>query len=100
MYANSYKVTVKTAGGSTVVFNDATDAGAGASAYGAVDTGIDIKANVSGKLNIIPFHAVDTVVVEITRSEVDDPTDETCVVETEGGESEGGDNEGGDNEEP
>lgn len=78
MYANSYKVTVKTAGGNTVVFNDAVDAGAGASAYGAVDNGQDIKANVSGKLNIVPFHAVDVVEVEVTRSEVDDPTDETC----------------------
>lgn len=88
MYANSYEVTVKTLGGTTVVFNDAVDAGAGAAAYGAIDNQADIKANVSGNLNIIPFHAVDSVVIELTRSEVDDPTDETCVVETETEETE------------
>lgn len=79
MYANSYKVTVKTLGGTSLVFDDSVDAGAGASAYGAVDNGQDIKANISGKLNIVPFHAVDSVVVEVTRSEVDAPADETCV---------------------
>jgi len=78
MYANSYKVTVKTLGGTTLVFNDSVDAGAGASAYGAVDNGQDIKALISGNLNIVPFNAVDSVVVEVTRSETDDPTDETC----------------------
>lgn len=81
MYANSYKVTVKTLGGNTIVFDDSTDTGAGAAAYGALDNGQDIKANVSAKLNIVPFNAVDSAVVEVTRSEVDDPTDETCVTD-------------------
>lgn len=82
MYSNSYKVTVKTLGGTSVVFNDASDTGAGAAAYAALDMQSDIKAYVSSKLNIIPFNAVDSAVVEVTRSEAEDPEDETCVAET------------------
>lgn len=81
MYVNSYEVTVKTAGGATLVFDDSVDAGAGASAYGAVDNGQDIKANISGVLNIVPFGSIDYVTVEVTRSSETDPEDETCVTE-------------------
>lgn len=81
MYVNSYKVTVKTSGGATLVFDDSVDAGAGAAAYGAVDNGHDIKANISGVLNIVPFGSIDYVTVEVTRSEETDPEDKTCVTE-------------------
>ena len=81
MYVNSYKVTVKTLGGTTIVFDDAVDAGSGAAAYAALDGGYDIKAYVSGNLNIVPFHAVDSAVIEVTRSEQEEPADETCVTE-------------------
>lgn len=82
MYVNQYTVAVKTLGGTTVTFADSTDAGAGAAAYDSVLKGKDIHANVtSGETTteyVIPFNAIDSATVTLSRTTAEDPVDSTC----------------------
>lgn len=81
----SYSVAIKTLGGtSKTVTGDA-----GAAAYSALGTHADIVIREEGSVTIIPFHAVDSAVVTITTSTVDDPTDNTCNETNEGAEAPG-----------
>lgn len=88
----SIQAVVSTVGGFTYTANDATAPGAGAGVLGAVLAHRDIDSLIEGTRTIIPFAAIDHVVVTKTTSQEDAPEDATCVVETEGGEGEGGDN--------
>lgn len=87
MYVNSYKITVMLEDGATsVVFDDSVNAGAGSSAYVAIQAGQAVEAvGAIGEGNpvlvIIPYESVLAATVELTRSEAADPTDPTCVTE-------------------
>lgn len=83
IYTNSYSVTIKTLGGTTVTANDATIAGVGASAWACIQAGEDVQIQTADGYTFVPFHAIDSVTVTITRSEAEEPEDETCVVESE-----------------
>lgn len=70
----SYSVALKTLGGTTkTVSGDA-----GAAVFSALGAQQDLKIKEEGGWTIIPFHAVDSAVVTITNSTVDDPVDATC----------------------
>lgn len=82
IYKNSYKVVIKTLGGTEVTANDATVAGVGSSAMAALMNGQDVYVlDGNGGGTFIPFHAVESAVVTLTRSEAEAPADETCVTE-------------------
>lgn len=83
IYTNSYKVTVNTVCGSDPFeFDDAVDAGSGASAYASLQAKEAIEAYItddgSTALVIIPYEAVCNAVIEVTRTETEAPEDETC----------------------
>lgn len=80
----SIQAVVTTAAGFTYTANDATAPGAGAGVLGAVLAHRDIDSVINGTRTIIPFAAIDHVVITKTTSQEDAPEDATCVVEDEG----------------
>ena len=81
MWKNSYKVDVTTSGGYTASFDDSANTGQGSAAYASVMSGQDIHGIVEDNEIVIPFHAVDHAVITFSRTEVDKPVDDMCVVE-------------------
>lgn len=81
IYNNSYNVTIKTIGGTTVTANDATIAGVGASAWASIQAKEDVTIQTADGYTFVPFHAIDSVTVTITRAEAEEPEDETCVTD-------------------
>lgn len=75
------KVTITLISGGTVVYDDAVAAGSGTSAA----TSIEAHEMVIGPVGenkiktYVPFHAIAKAEIEFTTSEVEAPTDDTCV---------------------
>lgn len=78
-WKNSYSVEITTGAGYTVTADDAVTEGVGASAYAMITEGKDLHIQTATGGVLIPFHAVDHAVYTLTRSQVADPTDPTCV---------------------
>ena len=82
-----YNVTVKTAGGNEVAFNDSTHYGDGIAAWMAVSSGEDIRVKTvisnDDVWYYIPFHAIDTVDVIVTPTQVQKPEDDICPDESD-----------------
>lgn len=79
MQKQNVKVVVSTAAGFSVTADDATSAGQGTAAYGAIQTKTDITVNDGTNITYVPYKAVDHAVVTLTLSTVADPADDTCV---------------------
>lgn len=84
MYENLVQVEVFTTGGANILFDDASDPGAGSSAYAALTNCAAIIGNgvvgdaESSVLVVIPYAAVDHAIINVAHEEVEDPDDETC----------------------
>lgn len=85
MYKNVIQVEVFTTGGANILFDDASDPGAGQSAYASLTSGTAIIANgvigdaQTSVLVTVPYASVDHAIINIAREEAEDPTDPTCV---------------------
>lgn len=79
MFKNQYTVTVKTVGGATVEFQDATAEGSAAAVLASLEAGQKIDAYAGETRYIIPYESVDNATVAFTRTETDKPADPTCV---------------------
>ena len=82
-YQNSIKVEITTGGGYSTTADDATIAGVGAVAWADLQSQKDLIIQTATGWEFVPFHAVDHAIVTMTRSEVEDPDDPTCVTDEE-----------------
>lgn len=76
------KVTLTLFDSVTVVFDDSAIAGVGTSAAAALEKEQMVIGMIGTKKTYVPFHAILKAEVEYTTSEVEAPTDATCVIET------------------
>lgn len=83
-YQNQIKVEITTGAGFTATADDSVTFGVGSSAWATLQAQCDVQIMGDGEITFIPFHAVDHAIVTITRTEVEDPEDPTCV--TDGGD--------------
>lgn len=79
MYVTKTKVVITTIGGFSATADDAVSAGQGTGAYNALEMKRDVKILAENEITFIPYHAVDHAIITITRSEEEDPVDDTCV---------------------
>lgn len=86
-YQNQIKVVITTGAGYEATADDAVVAGVGSSTWATLVNQGDVQIPNGGEIIFIPFHAVDHAVVTITRTEVEDPEDPTCVTESDGGDN-------------
>lgn len=77
-FKNSYKVDITTGSGYTVSADDDAVAGVGASAYTMIQNGQDVHIATATGMVIVPFHAIDHVIVTLTRNSYTRPADPTC----------------------
>lgn len=78
----NYTVTVKTAGGQTITFEDGDTARGGSAAYAAITSGTDILAQATSGddtvLTYIPLSSIDSATIEIASETVEAPEDANC----------------------
>lgn len=86
MTQTQIQVVITTQAGFSATASDATVAGQGSAAYGALQAHRDIY--IAGEtITFIPYDAIDHAVITITQATVDDPEDATCPAEeSDGGE--------------
>lgn len=99
MYKTTYAIDVIRSNGSDTHFSDADPTpGAASAALAQIKACRDIdslKADDEGVFHvIIPYHAIDFVVVTTTRTETEDPADDTLKNCTEDSGDDGGDDGG------
>lgn len=80
-YQNQIKVVITTGAGYEATADDAVNAGVGASAWSTLVAQGDVQILNGDEITFIPFRAVDHAIVTVTRTEVADPEDPTCVTE-------------------
>lgn len=86
MYKTTYQLTVGDSTHSTTVFvDDAPTVGAASAALAQIKACRDVDSVIPGDnaavVMIIPYHAIEYAMVEPTRTEVEDPTDDTCITD-------------------
>ena len=83
MYKTTYEIVIALVDGSEPVpladDGDATGLASAALAQAKACRDIDIYANGIGV--IVPYHSIDYIAVTPTRTEVEDPTDDTCITD-------------------
>lgn len=82
MQKQQVKAVITTFGNYTVTADDATLAGQGTAAYGAIETMTDVVVKDGTTIKYIPYKAIDHAEITFTLETVADPTDDTCPAPT------------------